>query len=176
MNRGTFTEHEGRPAVRFEHTYDHPIERVWAAVIEPAELAHWFPSAVEMEPRVGGRITFSQDPYTEPTTGRILAFDPPWHLTFTWAGDELHFQLEADGPDRCRFTLINVLEARDTATRNAAGWSVCLGELSKHLEGTPSSGPHSDSASPWRAFYDDYLALGMPSGAPIPESPATKST
>lgn len=176
MDRGTFTEHEGRPAVHFEHIYEHSIERVWAAVVDPAELARWFPSAVEMEPRTGGRISFSQDPHSEPTTGRILAFDPPRHLAFTWAGDELHFHLAAAGPGRCRFTLTNVLEARDTAARNAAGWSVCLDELSKHLTGTPSNGPHSESASPWRAVYDDYLASGMPSGAAIPELPATKTT
>ena len=62
---GSYVEHEGRPAVRFVRTYPHPVERVWRAVSDPAELAHWFPSAVTVEPREGGRITFSDDPYTE---------------------------------------------------------------------------------------------------------------
>ena len=47
-------------------------------------------------------------------------------------------------------TLLNVLEARDTAARNAAGWTVCLAELEKHLCGDPGDGPHSAAAEPWR--------------------------
>jgi len=35
MDLGSFIEFEGRPAVRFERTYDHPVERVWAAVTDP---------------------------------------------------------------------------------------------------------------------------------------------
>jgi uncharacterized protein YndB with AHSA1/START domain len=170
MDRGTFAEHEGRPSVRFQHTYNHPIERVWAAVVEPSELTHWFPSAVELDPQVGGQITFSGDPHAEPTAGRILVFDPPHHLAFTWGAEELHFELETVEPGRCRFTLTDVLEARDAAARNAAGWSVCLGELTKHLGGQLAAGPHSATAEPWQGLYDDYVAAGMPSGAFIPSA------
>jgi uncharacterized protein YndB with AHSA1/START domain len=172
MDRGTFVDHGGRPSVRFQRTYNHPIERVWAAVVNPAELAHWFPSKVELEPRVDGRISFSGDPNTEPSTGRVISFDPPRYLAFTWGGEELHFELEEVGSGQCRFTLTDVLEARDAAARNAAGWSVCLGEFSKHLDGELADGPHSETAGPWRALYDGYVASGMPSGAFIPEVPS----
>ncbi|MFC6083774.1 SRPBCC family protein [Sphaerisporangium aureirubrum] len=167
MDRGTYIEYHGRPAVRFERTYGHPVERVWEAVATPEGLAHWFPSAVALEPYVGGKITFSGDPNMEGTTGEVLEFEPPRRLAFSWSGDELRFELEAvDGG--CRFTLINVLEARDTAARNAAGWTVCLAELGGHLAGEPVAGPHSESATPWRPVYEEYVASGMPSGAPIP--------
>lgn len=43
MDLGTYIEHNGRPAVRFERTYAHSVDRVWAAVSDPEELAHWFP-------------------------------------------------------------------------------------------------------------------------------------
>lgn len=33
---------DGRPAVRFSRTYDHPIDRVWQFVTDVDELAHWF--------------------------------------------------------------------------------------------------------------------------------------
>jgi uncharacterized protein YndB with AHSA1/START domain len=168
MDRGTYLEYHGRPAVRFQRIYSHPIERVWAAVTEPKELSHWFPSTVTIEPRIGGAITFSDDPYTEPSTGMILAFDPPRRLAFTWYVDELHFELEPVGEGHCQLTLINIPESPDTAARNAAGWSVCLAELSKLLAGEPGKGPHSDTAEPWRPYYDAYLADGMPSGAAIP--------
>lgn len=38
-DRGTYVEHEGRPAVRFVRHYRHPAERVWAAVSEPRGTA-----------------------------------------------------------------------------------------------------------------------------------------
>jgi uncharacterized protein YndB with AHSA1/START domain len=167
-DRGTYVEYEGRPAVRFERRYAHSAERVWAAVSEPGELARWFPSHVELEPRAGGRITFSGDPNMPPSTGTVLAYDPPRRLAFTWGGDELHLIVEPDGGDACTLTLVNVLETRDTAARNAAGWAVCLAELDKHLSGDPADGPHSATAEPWQDHYAAYVAAGLPAGAPVP--------
>ncbi|MEO3810180.1 SRPBCC family protein [Sphaerisporangium sp. B11E5] len=167
MDRGTYTEDLGRPAVRFQRTYAHPVEKVWAAVATPEGLAHWFPSAVTLEPHAGGKITFSDDPNVVESTGEVLVFDPPHRLAFTWAGDEMRFELE-EVPGGCRFTMTNVLEARDTAARNAAGWTICLVELEKALAGGPAAGPHAETAVPWRPIYEEYVASGMPSGSPIP--------
>jgi uncharacterized protein YndB with AHSA1/START domain len=168
MDAGTYVEHDGRPAVRFERRYPHPIERVWDAVTRPEELTHWFPSEVAIEPRPGGTIRFSGDPKIEGSTGTVLAFDPPHRLAFTWGGDELHIELASIDDTTCSLTLVNVLESRDTAARNAAGWSVCLAELTKALSGARADGPHSETAQPWRAHYGAYVAAGLPAGAPIP--------
>jgi len=89
-------------------------------------------------------------------------------LACTWAGDELHFELEPIDDHSCLLTLINVLEARDTAARNAAGWSLCLGDLDKLLAGKPAGGPQVETPQEWRPLYDAYVADGMPSGAEIP--------
>jgi uncharacterized protein YndB with AHSA1/START domain len=167
-DRGTYVEHEGRPAVRFVRQYPHPAERVWAAVSEPAGLRHWFPSRVELEPRTGGRIAFHDDPNLPAASGTVLAYDPPRQLAFTWGGDELHLTVEPDGEAACTLTLINVLEARDAAARNAAGWTVCLAELDKYVHGGAADGPHSATAEPWQEHYAAYVAAGVPSGAPIP--------
>ncbi|MFC4530041.1 SRPBCC family protein [Sphaerisporangium dianthi] len=172
MDLGTYGEHQGRPAVRFERVYAHPVERVWQAVATPEGLAHWFPSAVELEPREGGTITFSGDPNMEPTTGTVVAFEPPRLLAFTWGGDELRFGLEPAGDHGCRLTLVNVLGETDAAARNAAGWSVCLAELDKHLAGAEAHGPHSATALSWKPLYEAYVASGMPSGAAVPGMPA----
>ena len=67
-DRGTFVDFDGRPGVRFERTYPHPPERVWAAITEPGELAPWFPTAGSLEPRFGGAVTFT--PTRTSTTGR----------------------------------------------------------------------------------------------------------
>lgn len=79
---------DGRPAVRFSRTYDHPVERVWRFVTDVDELAHWFPSRAEIELRPGGTIRFGGDPNTADSTGRVIAVDEPRHLSFEWGGDD----------------------------------------------------------------------------------------
>src|SRR5215471_17901415 len=106
---GTYIELDGRPAVRFVRTYPHSIDRVWLAVTTPDELRHWFPANVTIELREGGTIRFTGDPHTDDKEGTVLSCDPPRRLAFTWADDELHFELESTGTGGCRFTLINVL-------------------------------------------------------------------
>ena len=161
---------DGRPAVRFERIYDHPVQRVWALLTDPAELAHWFPSPeVALDLVVGGTIRFSGDPNMPDlvSTGEVLAVEEPHRLAFSWGGDELHFDLEPLGAERTRLTLTNVLETGNTAARNAAGWDVCLAALDAHVAGRPSGGPHDGTVS-WRQRYDAYVTAGLPSGAPIP--------
>lgn len=152
--------------MRFERTYPHSVERVWAAVTDADELGCWFPSAARIEPRVGGTVTFSGDPNVADSVGTVLVFEPPRRVAFTWGDDELHLQLEP-APEGCTLTLIDVLAERDQAARNGAGWHVCLDELTKLLDGAASAGPHGDTATPWQPVYDVYLAAGMPAGASI---------
>lgn len=167
MDMGTFVKYQGRPAVRFEGSYDHPVERLWTAISDPDELPQWFPSKVALQPQVGGNIEFSGDPNMPSSSGTILEYQAPARLAFSWGGNELHFELEPAGKGGCSFTLIDVLQAENEAARNAAGWSVCLAELDKLMAGAQASGPHADTQS-WREYYDAYIAAGMPSGAPIP--------
>src|SRR5215472_7506868 len=166
MDRGTYVEIDGRPAVRFQRSYNHPVQRLWTAITDPDELPHWFPSKVAMEAEVGGKIEFTGD--GPATTGTILVYEPPTRLTYSWGENELRFELEPTGEHACLLTLIDVLPASDVAARNAAGWAVCLAELDKHVAGGVTGGPHSDTAESWREHYDSYIASGMPSGAEIP--------
>lgn len=166
---GTYlTLDDGRPAVRFSRTYGHPIERVWQFVTDAEELAHWFPSRAEIDPRPGGTINFSGDPNMPESTGRVLALDEPRRLSFEWGGDELHFDLEALDDERTRFTLTNVLKAADTAARNGAGWEVCLAALDAKARGDRFEGPRAGAGVSWKDFYDGYIEAGVPSGAPVP--------
>jgi len=166
---GTYlTLDDGRPAVRFSRTYDHPVDRVWQFVTDPDELVHWFPSRAAIELRPGGTVTFSGDPHIEDVTGRVFAVDAPRHVSFSWGGDELHFDLEPLEERRTRFTLTQVLEAENTAARNSAGWEVCLAALDAHARGEDFGGPHAGGHAPWKEFYRGYLEAGVPSGAPVP--------
>ena len=162
-DHGTYVEHDGRPAVRFERTYPHPVATLWAAITEPDELAHWFPVSVAMEQRVGGKVEFGADRHVAGMTGEVLVFEPQHRVAFTWGADEVHLELTPTD-NGCVLTLIDVLEAKDTAARNAAGWHQCLAALTKRLSVVATGEPQS-----WRALYDGYLAAGLPSGAWIPE-------
>ena len=168
MNDGIYVSVGGRPAVRFEREYRHPIQRVWRAVADADQARQWFPSALTFEPRVGGAVRFTGDPNMSDGEGVVLEYEPPRVLAFTWGGGEVHIALEAVGEDRCRFVLTNVLTADDEAARNAAGWDVCLGELDKVVRGEESQGPHAVPATAWRATYESYVRSGMPAGAVIP--------
>jgi uncharacterized protein YndB with AHSA1/START domain len=169
MDRGILVDYDGRPAVRFRREFAQPVERLWAAITEAEELERWFPSKVRMRPEAG-TIEFYGDPNLPDSghTGTILLYEPPKRLAYTWGASELHFALEASDDGGCVLTLTDVLEARDAAARNAAGWAVCLAELGKYLAGKLAGGPHSETPKSWREHYEDYVAAGMPSGAHIP--------
>jgi uncharacterized protein YndB with AHSA1/START domain len=166
-DRGSYLEYDGRPAVRFERTYPHPIERVWRAVSEPGEMAHWFPARVSHDSRAGGPITFSGDPYADDLAATVLVWEPPHRFAFGWGADEVHLTLE-ETAEGCRLVLVDVLEERAAAARNAAGWHACLDQLDLAVAGTPGAGPHSAEANPWQPTYDAYVAAGLPSGAALP--------
>lgn len=166
---GTYIEHDGRPAVRFVRTFPHSVARVWEAITEPGQTARWFPSTLTLEPRVGGIAAFSGDPHMADSAGTVLAYDPPREVAFTWGADEVHLLLAEEGGG-CVLTLVNVLEQGPAAARNAAGWTVCLIELDRLLDGGDvGGGPHSPLADSWRPHYDAYVAAGLPSGAEMPD-------
>jgi uncharacterized protein YndB with AHSA1/START domain len=150
-------------ALRFERRFAHPVEKVWRAVSDPAELAHWFPCRVEVgELRVGAPVhfVFPEEVGIE-MDGEVTALDPPRLLAFTWGPDELRFELEPDG-DGCLLRFTDVLDEQDKAARDAAGWEVCLARLDQRLAGEETEPPD------WEGFYAEYERLGFPTGAPIP--------
>lgn len=168
MDLGTYIDHDGRPAVRFERNFPHSIDRVWDAVTKPEDLQRWFPSGVSHEGRVGGAIAFQGDPYSDASTGTILEFEPKTRFACTWGPDELHFELAEIG-ESCRLVVVNVLAERNTAARNASGWTICLAELDKLLAGGSGEGPHSEAADvAFEEIMAKYVAAGMPTGVAIP--------
>ncbi|HLY80134.1 MAG TPA: SRPBCC domain-containing protein [Caulobacteraceae bacterium] len=61
-----------RHTMEYVHTYPHPIERVWRAIIEPEEFGVWFIKG-RLDPRVGGRFWFGDDGFQ----GAVAAIEPP---------------------------------------------------------------------------------------------------
>jgi uncharacterized protein YndB with AHSA1/START domain len=167
---GTYETVDDRPAVRFERRLAHPIDAVWQAVTDPAELAHWFPATVTVDLRPGGAMSFDFGGGVT-LDGEVTELDPPRLFAFSWGAEDLRFELEPDdGGAGCRLRFTHVLEERDTAARDAAGWHVCLEALALRLAGQPAPARPSTPAptSEWRAHYEEYIRRGFPAGAPIP--------
>ena len=84
--------------IEFVRIYPHPIERVWRAVTDPAEVAIWFIPPDVWEPETGGRYRFHDDGFA----GIVQVADPPRKIRFggpghgggAWPDDESYFQLD----------------------------------------------------------------------------------
>jgi uncharacterized protein YndB with AHSA1/START domain len=172
---GAYDTIENRPALSFERRLSHPVDVVWRAITESDELEHWFPSQVDVdELRPGAEMTFTFEEMpleNMPMTirGRVTEFDPPRLFAFYWGDDHLRFELEpmTDPQDACLLRLTVLLDSRDKAARDGAGWHVCLDRLEQLLSG--DDGPSATGATAdWRGLYDEYQRRGVPAGAPIP--------
>ena len=53
------TTPDGRAVLRFERHLRHSVDRVWAAVSQPAEMEAWLAFKARLEPEVGGINTCS---------------------------------------------------------------------------------------------------------------------
>lgn len=71
-------------AIHHTAVYPHPVERVWRALVDPAELGIWL-MPTDFVPEVGRRFTLD-DPHLGVITGEVLAADPPRLLRCRWSG------------------------------------------------------------------------------------------
>ena len=141
---GTYGTVDDRRALTFERRLAHPVERVWRAVTEPGELAHWFPSAVSGDMTPGGTLTFEFPGGEMPTMeGQVVELEPPRRFAFTWGDDELRIELDPEG-DGCVLRFTCLFSESERAARDAAGWHVCLDLLEKHLGGASTKSPSSE--------------------------------
>jgi uncharacterized protein YndB with AHSA1/START domain len=167
---GRYEQTDGRPLVRFERTFPHPVTAVWRAITDPARLEQWFPTSVEFSALSAGepiafRFTTHDLP---PMDGIFVEVDEPRRLVFTWGDDELTFELsERDGGTACRVAFSVVLDGAGKAARDSAGWESCLDMLAVVAAGeTPQ---RAAGTGPWQAYYEHYKAAGFPATAEIPE-------
>jgi uncharacterized protein YndB with AHSA1/START domain/mannose-6-phosphate isomerase-like protein (cupin superfamily) len=151
---------DGSYQLRFERHYPHPPEKVWRALIEPAELKHWFPAAIEGERKAGAKLRFVFDGDAGPVTeGVMRVFDPPRVLEFSWTNEVLRFELNP-AQDGCKLEFTTTFTERVTAPRDAAGWQKCLDNLADRLGSSPSAG------IAWLDLYREYATAFGPSDYP----------
>ena len=142
MIEGELVTIDGRRALRFERRLPHPVERVWRAISEPAELERWFVAVVPWGPTEGEAFE------AHGQSGRITRVDPPRALAWTWDEERFAFALTPDGPLACVLVFTHVFsETFGPAEQHAAGWRSYLKRLDVHLAGRFLS--EEDAHAPW---------------------------
>lgn len=126
---GSLVKVGDRAALRMERRLNHPVERVWRAVTEPAELERWFVAPVAWKPELGETFEAAG------AHGEITELDPPHVLAWTWSVERYRFELSADGGG-CLLVFTHVFNPDfGPAAQHAAGWDAYFDRLEAHLGG-----------------------------------------
>lgn len=141
-----------------ERHLDASVERVWQFIVDPDLRARWFMAAPD-DPRPDGTIGFtmehdrlSDQPVPTPSqyrdflgqswTERILAFEPPHRILFTWedgVAGEVEIRLLAEGEGTRLVLTHSRLRGREDAIDFGGGWHSHLAALARRIvgEGVP---------------------------------------
>ena len=158
MKNGTLTTRGNRVELRFERRLAHPPEKVWRALTENKELAHWFPARIEGPREAGAELRFFFEE-GDPGTGKLSVFDPPRVLEYTWEGDVLRWELRPEGTG-CLLVFTTIPSDRANVARDATGWHFCLDNLEAGLAGDPKAGFDKERFSSLNAEYAARFGLG----------------
>lgn len=175
--KGTL-HHDGQlHTLRFERPLDHTPEKVWRALTENSELAHWFPAEIHGAREKGAPLRFvmppepGQTPADSPATGptqpgEMLMFDPPRTLEYSWDGEILRWELHPrNGGTLLIFS--HTFEDESKAARDGSGWDMCLDSLENRLAGRR---PEPFTPDRFSKLFDDY-AQRFGSKASVKKSP-----
>jgi uncharacterized protein YndB with AHSA1/START domain len=168
-----FEAQDGRWALCFERVLPFAPARVWSALTSHDQLSDWHPTPFELEARVGGLVSYRSSPQTpELPQGRVLASEPPRLLAYSWGQDELRWELRGED-ESCVLRLTHIFDDRFKAARDAAGWHLCLGALSRSLEGDPLPQRGSVPRLPagWEelnAYYEERFEIPREQATPPP--------
>jgi uncharacterized protein YndB with AHSA1/START domain len=144
----TLHDGDGRPVIRFERILRRPPQEVWRAITDPEELKAWFPCDVEADAwEAGAAVRFRFGAKGPQLTGTVLEADEPRVLAYTWGEETLRFELSPAPGGGTRLVFSDALD-RAIAARNAAGWQVCLAQLT----GEPVA------ADAWKGCFERYSA------------------
>ena len=153
---GTFIRRGGDHLdVRFERRYPRSVETVWSALTDPARLADWM-GVAHVEPVVGGRFDLMVNG-RHPMTGRVLVWEPPHVLEFTWSNADapdstVRYELTREG-DGTRLIFTHQGMPYASSALMLPGWHNFLARLGSLLDGAapPQSTPS------WREMQTIYV-------------------
>ena len=108
----------------------HSPEKVWQALIDPAQLREWAPFVVDGSLGTVGTVNLTWVGTPTPLETRITRADAPYLLEY---GD-IRWELEASSGGT-RLTLWHSIDRRFIAM-GAAGWHICFDVLDRFLGGS----------------------------------------
>jgi uncharacterized protein YndB with AHSA1/START domain len=138
----------------------HAPEKVWQALIDPAQLREWAPFEADASLGTAGttvNLTTVGAPGPHVTETTVTRADPPKALEYNWGGFDIRWQLEALGGGT-RLTLWHNIDRRFISW-GAAGWHICLDVLDRLLSGTPIgriTGPDAMKFGGWQRLNAEY--------------------
>jgi uncharacterized protein YndB with AHSA1/START domain len=163
MNEGKVELTDQWPVIRFERQFAQPVERVWAAVTEPAQLAEWLAYAdVELHP--GGRfeLQFHHRDEATKSLGQVTAVETNRMLEFTWYPDKLgdsRVRIELTPNEHgCLLVLTHAFPESYGIPETLGGWHVHLDALRAQLTGEP----YDLNTAPWRSVLAHYRGGSSP--------------
>jgi uncharacterized protein YndB with AHSA1/START domain len=163
-SEGSLVPAGDRWQLRFERRLAHPPEKVWPALTEPGHLTVWFPADIEGERAAGAKVRFVfRNGEGPPSDGEILVYAPASTLELRWEDEILRFDLRPEG-EGCVLTFVDTFAELGKASRDGAGWHVCLDLLEHHLAGQEP--PRSNGAH-WRDVHDIYVERFGPEASTI---------
>jgi uncharacterized protein YndB with AHSA1/START domain len=132
--------------IELETTIDASSDTVFRALTEGGELARWFPSSAESDPRTGGsfsyRFEFDDASRNHTYSGEYLDVTPGERVRYPWqtglGPTEVDFRIEpADGGTRVRLVHSGWGEGGDwddSVEMHRQGWSAFLANLKAYVE------------------------------------------
>jgi uncharacterized protein YndB with AHSA1/START domain len=135
--------------ITLTRTIDAPPAKVFHALTDPSELARWWTSSSESEPRTGGSFSYRfefDDPsrdhtyegdYHEVGAGERVSY--PWQTSLGETTVDVRLRPSGDGTE---LTLAHSgwgsdAAAEEAVTMHEQGWSFFLDNLRSYLEGGP---------------------------------------
>lgn len=117
----------------------HPPERVWRALIEPAEQLEWLPFVADRTLDNLGAVKLrmtddSKD--AEMLEGEVLESERPRLLIYRWGSDVLTWELSPHETGTM-VTLRHMTKLPEQLSTFAAGWHICIVVLERFLDGRP---------------------------------------
>ena len=123
----------------FTRDLAHPIEKVWRAVTERAQLREWAPYAPDRDLTGEGAATLAMidgEGGEQPMAGEVRRFDPPRLLEHDLGSDVLRWEL-APIAEGTRLVLRHSFADGAWSSALAAGWHICLDVADALLAGAP---------------------------------------
>lgn len=165
LERVQLTVEDGEWVLVLDRILEHPVQVVWAALTESAQLSTWGPFKPDRDLTSPGAVWLEHIdmPEAAGAEGYVLEVEVPCLLVYKWGTDILRWELRAV-EDKTSLILRHRFTQRQHAPSYAAGWHLCMKGLAGSLAGeqVPSMVGHSAMKYGWNELHARYAEeLGL---------------